>query len=119
MKTDAIITYVDGTDPVWIEDYQKTVGGTAMVKRYRDWGTLKYLLRGIQLYLPFVDRVFLVVSNYSQVPQWINPSCVRIVTHSEIIPESSLPTFNSSMIEMFLNSISISMMTFSLYDLVN
>ena len=116
---DAVITYVDGNDPFWKADYQKYTNVPIMDKRFRDWGTLKYLLRGIDKYMPFIDNVYLVVSHPSQVPSWADQENLRIVLHKDIIPAEFLPTFNSNPIEMHLQkdsarSICISMMTFSL-----
>ena len=54
---DAVITYVDGNDPVWKRDYEKTTNVPVMEKRFRDWGTLKYLLRGIETKMPFIRNV--------------------------------------------------------------
>lgn len=102
---DVVITYVDGNDPFWKEDYMNAVGGDVLSKRFRDWGTLKYLLRGIGKFLPYVRKVHLVVSRDSQVPSWVNRSEVNVILHRDIIPEAYLPTFNSSMIEMFLHRI--------------
>lgn len=104
-QMDIVITYVDGSDPQWIESYNSHVEGKPLAKRYRDWGTLKYLLRGIERHIPFARKVFLVVSSESQVPSWMDTSKVCVVTHRDIIPERYLPTFNSSMIEMFLHRI--------------
>ncbi len=102
---DAVITYVNGLDPLWREDYAKAVGGSVMAKRYRDWGTLKYLLRGIEKHIPGVRNVFLLVSRESQVPEWADRDVLRPVLHKDIIPEKFLPTFNSTTIEMFLHKI--------------
>lgn len=100
---DALITFVDGKDPLWLKDYHNFAGEPIMAKRFRDWGTLKYLLRGIQAHMPFIDRVFLLVDRESQVPDWVNRAWLRIVHHRDIIPQEYLPTFNSTMIEMFLH----------------
>ena len=55
---DAVITYVNGLDPVWQSEYSKCVGmETFLEKRFRDWGTLKYLLRGICVNMPFIRNV--------------------------------------------------------------
>ena len=102
---DAVITYVDGNDPVWRKSFAQAVGVPAIEKRYRDWGTLVYLVRGIRRYMPFIRKVFLVVSGESQVPLWVSGSDVRVVLHSEIIPQRFLPVFNSTAIEMFLHRI--------------
>ena len=102
---DAVIAYVDGADPLWQQDYLATVRQPALTKRYRDWGTLPFLLRGIERHLPFVDRVFLVVSRESQVPVWADRSRLQVVLHTDIIPEEYLPTFTSTTIELFLHKI--------------
>lgn len=102
---DIVITYVDGNDPVWKQDYQKYTNVPVMEKRFRDWGTLKYLLRGIEVNMPFIRNVYLVVSHPSQVPQWVNTENLKIVLHSDIIPAEYLPTFNSNPIEIHLHRI--------------
>lgn len=102
---DAVITYVDGQDPSWRADYEKYVGKPLLEKRFRDWGTLKYLLRGIETRMPFVRNVFLVVSSESQIPNWADTENLHIVLHRDIIPEDLLPVFNSCTIEMFLHRI--------------
>lgn len=102
---DAVIAYVDGADPLWQQEYLATVRQPALTKRYRDWGTLPFLLRGIERHLPFVDRVFLVVSRESQVPEWADRSRLQVVLHTEIIPAAYLPTFTSTTIELFLHKI--------------
>lgn len=102
---DAVITYVDGNDVVWKQDYEKTTSVPVMEKRFRDWGTLKYLLRGIETKMPFIRNVYLVVSHPSQVPQWANTDQLKIVLHKDIIPEEFLPTFNCNPIEMHLHRI--------------
>lgn len=102
---DIVITYVDGNDPVWKQDYEKHTNVPVMQKRFRDWGTLKYLLRGIEVNMPFIRNVYLVVSHPSQVPQWVDQAQLKIVLHSDIIPEKYLPTFNCNPIEMHLHRI--------------
>lgn len=102
---DVVITYVNGLDPLWKEDYARTVGGSVNVKRFRDWGTLRYLLRGIETHMPFVRNVYLVVSRESQVPEWADRSNLKIVLHRDIIPSEHLPVFNGASIEMFLHRI--------------
>ena len=102
---DVVITYVDGNDPLWKLDYEKYSDVPVMEKRFRDWGTLKYLLRGVEKHMPFVSNVFLVVSHESQVPQWIDKNVVRVILHKDFIPETLLPTFNCNPIEMHLHNI--------------
>lgn len=99
---DVIITYVNSSDTAWVREYiQTTKQHNPSAVRFRSWGTLKYLFRGIAKYMPFVRNVILVVSKRTQVPMWINEKNVRIVYHEEFIPKKLLPTFNSCTIESF------------------
>lgn len=102
---DIVITYVNGNDPIWQADYQKYTNIPILQKRFRDWGTLKYLLRGIEKRMPFIRNVYLIVSHPSQVPQWANEENLKIVLHKDIIPEEFLPVFNCNPIEMNLHRI--------------
>lgn len=102
---DVVITYVDGLDPQWQNNYEQYTNTPIMQKRFRDWGLLPYLMRGIEDNMPFIRKVHLVVSHESQVPKWVNREEVNIVLHKDIIPEEFLPTFNSNTIEMHLHRI--------------
>ena len=102
---DIVITYVNGLDPEWQKSYEKTTNTPILEKRFRDWGTLKYLMRGIEANMPFIRKVHLVVAQESQIPEWVNREKVNVVLHSDIIPEKHLPTFNCNPIEMHLHRI--------------
>lgn len=102
---DIVITYVDGLDAVWQKEYQRYTNQPVLEKRFRDWGTLRYLFRGIEVNMPFIRKVHLVVSHESQVPEWINRDEVHVVLHGDIIPGEYLPTFNCNPIEMHLHRI--------------
>ena len=106
---DIVILWVDGEDPSWIENkrfWQKESGILDENKeRYRDWGNLPYLFRGIEKYAPWVNNVFLVTDN--QKPDWLNECYekITVVDHREIIDKKYLPTYNSNAIEMNLHKI--------------
>lgn len=102
---DAVITYVNGLDPEWQRSYAAFAGEPVLEKRYRDWGTLRYLFRALEKNTPFFESIHLVVASPSQVPSWVNRERVHVVLHSDIIPEEYLPCFSASMIEMFLHRI--------------
>ena len=102
---DIVITFVNGLDPVWQREYEEYTNTPILEKRFRDWGTLKYLFRGIAKNMPFIRKVHLVVSGESQVPEWVNRDEVNVVLHRDIIPEEYLPTFNCNPIEMHLHRI--------------
>ena len=102
---DVVITYVNMNDSNWLKQYASQFKDKPSQSRFFDWGLLKYAMRGIYYNMPFVNKVFLVVSSRTQVPNWVNEDNVTIVEHSEIIPAQYLPTFNSCTIEMFLHKI--------------
>lgn len=101
---DVVITFVNGLDPVWQESYSKTTSRPILEKRFRDWGLLKYLMRGIETHMPFIRKVHLVVSGPSQVPDWVSDK-VHVVYHSDFVPAEFLPTFNCNTLEAYLHRI--------------
>ena len=70
--------------------------------RYADNDELKYSLRSIEKYAPWIHRIFIVTDN--QTPAWLDTSDpkIRIVDHSEIMPAVSRPCFNATVIEHFI-----------------
>ena len=105
---DFVITYVDGTDPVWQEKrarYQAGGGSDGRMIRYRSWDNLRYWFRSIEKFAPWVHRVFLVTDD--QVPDWIDTGCEKLVpvSHKDYIPEEYLPVFSSHPIELNLHRI--------------
>ena len=108
MDVDLVIPYVNGNDPIWKKQYEPykdiKIDQGNTIARYRDYGTLPYLFRSIEKCIPWIRKVFLIVSGPSQVPKWLdttNPK-LRIVYHEEYIPKEYLPTFNANTIECLL-----------------
>jgi hypothetical protein len=92
----------DGERPVRRPDPVVATGAdeNAAEIRYRDWGTLRYLLRGVECFAPWVRRVHLVT--WGHLPAWLdvrNPR-LNVVEHSDFIPAAYLPTFASRPIEL-------------------
>lgn len=107
-KIDIVITWVDDTDLEWIKEknfYSKNQKSDSRDIRFRDWGILQYLFRGIQEYAPWVNNVFLVT--WGHLPEWLNVSHpkLNIIKHDDFIPKSYLPTFSSHTIELNLHRI--------------
>ena len=108
---DAVITWVDGNDPVWLSEKEKYLpkrdtykSGTSNM-RFRDWENLQYIFRGIELYMPWIDTVHFITCGH--LPEWLNTEAekLHIVKHSDFIPEAYLPTFNSDAIELNMHRI--------------
>ena len=106
-KIDIVIPWVDGNDPIWIEEKNKylKVNGDKSQNRFRDWGNLQYIFRGIEKFMPWINKVFFVT--WGHLPKWINTNYekLEIVNHRDYIPKEYLPTFNSNIIEMNLHRI--------------
>ncbi|MEV8096276.1 stealth family protein [Kitasatospora sp. NPDC085879] len=116
---DAVITWVDDTDPVWqarraqaraghlarlgvavpaaVEDGRVEGDGA---ERFQNRDELRYCLRAIAMYAPWIRHVFLVTDD--QTPDWLDTSVpgLTVVSHRELFADpSALPVFNSHAIE--------------------
>ena len=111
-KIDLVYTWCDGDDPAFKQEqietlkknglpYQEKTQGAA---RFFDNDELKYSLRSIEKYMPWVNHIYVVTNK--QRPEWlVDHPKITIFDHSEIISNALLPTFNSVMIEMYLHKI--------------
>lgn len=112
MDIDLVYLWVDGSDPVWRAKKAAFEQGISSVSleavdeaRFVDNDELKYSLRSIEMYAPWIRHIYIVTDN--QVPSWLdltNPR-ISIVDHSEIMPASALPTFSSPAIEWCIDNI--------------
>lgn len=114
LPIDAVFTWVDGSDPVWLEQKrllrQKVFGdapapGDADNRaRFQDNDELRYALRSLALYAPWIRTVHLVTAD--QKPAWINPATVNLVSHRDIFPDSArLPVFSNRPIEFCIHRV--------------
>lgn len=111
MNIDLVYLWVNGNDPKWQEKRNACIGkpieksGVNCEGRYADNDELKYSLRSIEKYAPWINNIFIVTDN--QTPSWLNTENprVKIVDHTEIMPPECLPCFNSALIEHFLYKI--------------
>ncbi|MFC3574732.1 stealth family protein [Streptomyces yaanensis] len=114
---DVVYTWVDDSDPVWRARknaaQRELAGRTAPLHaqaandaRFTSRDELRYSLRSIHQYAPWVRNIFLVTAG--QVPGWLNTDYpgLRVVDHREIFSDpEALPTFNSHAIESQLHHI--------------
>ena len=106
---DLVYLWVDGNDAAWREKKNLYSGNASVAAlseaRFRSNDELKYSLRSVEKYAPWVNRIFIVTDN--QCPEWLdatNPK-VQIIDHSQIFPAEALPVFNSTAIEAVLHRI--------------
>lgn len=109
---DIVFTWVDGSDPAWIDAFRATARdeGRALDEaaldpaRYRSREELRYSLRSIWAYCGWVRTIWIVTAG--QRPDWLaDDPRIRLVDHAEILPADALPTFNSHAIEAALHRI--------------
>ena len=110
---DLVYTWVDGNDPIWQKEKEKyaklanlPINNFAAAKeRFEDHDELKYSLRSVEKFMPWVHKIYIVTNG--QIPEWLNLNHpkIKIVTHEQILEKSALPTFNSMAIETGLQNI--------------
>jgi len=106
---DVVYTWVDDQQP----GYRELLSRYAEAKRDSDPSrtrdnleTLRFSLRSLQRYAPWVNRVFLLTCR-PQVPSWLNTAHPRltVVHHDDVMRKDLLPTFNSFAITSHLHRI--------------
>lgn len=109
---DFVVTWVDGSDPIWCEKKSQFDGSINTSKNsmnsqkaYREWGTFKYWFRGVERFAPWVNKVYLVTDNQS--PEWLDVTSPKLVVvdHKEIIDNKYLPVFSANPIESNIHNI--------------
>ncbi|MEU8814731.1 stealth family protein [Actinoplanes sp. NPDC048796] len=112
---DVVYTWVDGSDPDWMQRKNAALAAIGQeqintiatnASRFVSRDELKYSLRSIVTYAPWVRRIFLVTDD--QIPPWLDDSDPRltVISHRELFGGTGvLPTFNSHAIESRLHLI--------------
>lgn len=110
---DAVYTWVDGNDPEWratrnayLAEAGKLNPDSASASRYANRDELRYSLRSLEMYSPFIRKVYILTDG--QVPAWLDTSQdrIQVVDHKEIFTDpDALPVFNSHAIESQLHHI--------------
>ncbi len=111
---DLVYTWVDGSDIDWQLQKAKyarmygkgmTPNDANALNRFRSRDELRYSLRSVYMYAPFVNHIYIVTCG--QIPEWLRPHPkITVISHEEIFPnKDDLPTFNSQAIEANLHHI--------------
>ena len=119
-KIDFVLLWVDGNDSAWLEQKNqyspKKVDFSTSDNRFRDWDNLQYWFRGVEKYAPWVNNIYFIT--WGHLPKWLNTEHpkLKIVKHTDFIPEQYLPTFNSDTIETNLFRLDELSETFVLFN---
>jgi hypothetical protein len=110
---DAVVLWADGTDAAWharraaaAAEHEGLHRDATDESRFRDFGELRHALRSLDLYAPWIRRVFLVTDG--QRPAWLasDQDRVVLVDHTEVFGTAGvLPTFNSHAISARLHHV--------------
>jgi hypothetical protein len=109
---DLVYLWVNGNDPKWIAKREALLGESSFSNtqenckgRYVDNQELKYSLRSVEKYAPWIRKIFIVTDN--QTPDWLDTSNpkIQIVDHTEILPAESLPCYSAFILEHHLHKI--------------
>ncbi len=109
---DLVYLWVDGNDREWLSKKnaflgkeQGNVTDATTIARFIDNDELKYSLRSVEKYAPWIRKIFILTNE--QRPHWLNTenTTIKIVDISEILPPDAFPCFNSVIIEHFLYKI--------------
>ena len=107
---DLVYLWVDGNNPEWLAKRAafldgKTDNSLTNYRSYLNNDELKYSLRSVERYAPWIRNIFILTDN--QKPKWLdisNPK-IKIIDQNDILPNKSLPCFNSNVLEHFLYKI--------------
>ena len=109
---DAVYLWVDDADPAWRARRDRallalglgTDHESALDARFRQHDELRYSLRSLSMFAPWIRQVHLVTDG--QVPSWLDETSARISVHDHqelFAGHGLLPTFNSHAISARLH----------------
>lgn len=106
---DIVLPWVNGQDKEWQQSFRQhagrsSIGDTSSI-RFRDWDLLRYWFRGVEKFMPWINKIHFVTSGH--IPDWLNLEHPQLnwVKHEEFIPQEYLPTFSANTIELNLHRI--------------
>lgn len=109
-EIDLVYLWVDSADPEWQRKknlmlVKENRPAQELKGRYENNDELKYSLRSVEKYAPWIRHIYIVTDN--QIPGWLdlNNSKISIIDHQDILPQEALPCFNSGVIEYFIYKI--------------
>jgi hypothetical protein len=116
LDIDAVITYVNDTDPIWIKQKNSYKSSNETINARKKWrfqsnNEIKYCLKCIEKNSPFFRNIFIVIAIPSQkcdisFLSRTMQNKIKFITHQEFYyNKEHLPTFNSMSIEHNIHNI--------------
>lgn len=110
-KIDIVVLWVNSLDPKWQSEREKysnscEIGESGNTEnRFRDWELMRFWFRMVEANMSWVNRIHFVT--FGHIPEWLDTSNpkLNVVNHKDFIPKEYLPTFNSNVIQYYLNRI--------------
>ena len=116
---DIVVTYVND-DEHWRNNFNKwkekeikagTINPNSIQafgeERLRNWGFTKYWFRAVEKNCPWVHKVFFVIQDKQQIPEWLNTEYkkLHLIYHEDFIPKDLLPVFSGITVGLYINQI--------------
>ncbi|MCH6472031.1 stealth family protein [Sinomonas terrae] len=111
-EIDIVFSWVDGSDPDYLRYRSSFLPGVTLGEgdeaeaRYRQINELKYALRSVHMFAPWIRRIFICTD--SKIPEWLDadhPKVTIVRAEEHFRDPSVLPVFNSQAIESQLQHI--------------
>ncbi|KAH0790071.1 glycosyltransferase [Histomonas meleagridis] len=106
IDVDIVYTYVDGDDPVWQARKKKAeeqfgIKSSAKLDkaRYINIEEIRYSLRSVELFAPWVHHIFIVTDNQTIPFVKRNHPKITYIDHTQILPKFALPAYSAYVIE--------------------
>tara|TARA_Y100000310_G_scaffold16722_1_gene16637 strand:- start:8676 stop:9542 length:867 start_codon:yes stop_codon:yes gene_type:complete len=112
---DAVFTWVDTTDPEWLEEKSRhettkqnflQAGQSRFNQQLRPWDEISLSVASVRKHLRWIRQIYIVVQSERQ-RQILAPHVqnTQIVLHKDIMDLGAQPTFNSEAIEAHIHNI--------------
>jgi hypothetical protein len=127
---DVVITWLNDTSIQWQQKFlehkkfyhathpNSKSAGDSSISRYRDFFLLDYVVASCCINIPWIQKIHIIISDFHDPPNWelgktnlCGNISIQFYTHRELLSYSRyheeviLPTFNSHVIELFIQFI--------------
>ena len=108
---DIVFTYVDGTDPKWLEKKKINLNENVEINyngkwRYENINEIYFAIKSVLCFASWINNIYIVTDD--QIPplkELYDSNKIIIIDHKEIIPSHLLPIFFSDVIESYIHNI--------------